>query len=124
MREGPQSVGWLLFSREGRIQRKTYALAAGFLVLVQMFAFIKVGISPMGSDTQSFWVSAFIVVFLISIWSIIALSVKRVHDIGFSGIMAIALIVPPLVIVAFLALCFWPGDPKTNQYGAPPVAGR
>ena len=38
-------------------------------------------------------------------------SVKRLHDIGRPGIIALSLFIPVVSIVAFIALCLFPGNP-------------
>ena len=57
------------------------------------------------------------IVFLASLWCNVALAVKRLHDFGKPGILAASLFIPVISIVAFLVLCFFPGDPAPNQYG-------
>ena len=62
---------------------------------------------------------------LVSLWSNVALSVKRLHDIDRPGIIAVVLFIPVISIVAFIALCLIPGNPGPNQYGEPSErAGR
>ena len=121
MKDGPQSIYWLFFSLKGRIRRVTYALAAFLLVLLQGYCFLRVGFSEADSPDQTFWLAAFFAAFLASIWSVIALSVKRLHDIGYSGRYGLALLIPGITEMAFFALCAWPGEASDNEYGSPPV---
>jgi uncharacterized membrane protein YhaH (DUF805 family) len=57
------------------------------------------------------------VVFLASLWSNVALAVKRLHDLGKTGLAAVVLFVPVISIVAFLVLCLFPGQQGPNRYG-------
>jgi uncharacterized membrane protein YhaH (DUF805 family) len=61
---------------------------------------------------------AFWAVVLVSIWSNVALGVKRLHDLDRPGIIAASLFIPVISIIAFLVLCIFPGTPGPNRYGA------
>ncbi|MBX3567706.1 MAG: DUF805 domain-containing protein [Rhizobiaceae bacterium] len=111
---------WLFFRFEGRLGRALYFLAGLFLAIVQAFFLYRFTLEPEGSAAGQAWASAFWVVFLASLWSNVALGVKRLHDIDRPGILAAALFIPVISIVAFLALCFMPGTPGPNRYGNPP----
>ncbi len=51
----------------------------------------------------------------------IALSIRRFHDIGWSGIMVLLIFVPIIGWLFFLILLFVSGDKKKNKYGLPPT---
>lgn len=82
-------------------------------------------------------------VFIVAIWAVIAVTIRRLHDLGFSGWWAIPffLLVPLRAIVVplsqaghtwifwlwmvlgigiFLVLLFCPGNKGENRYGLPP----
>lgn len=53
-----------------------------------------------------------------SFLSCIALAVKRMHDLNLSGKRLIIGVVLPLVLcVHFIMMCFWPGTPHENRFG-------
>lgn len=53
-----------------------------------------------------------------SFLSCIALAVKRMHDLNLSGKRLIIGVVLPLVLcVHFIMMCFWPGTPHVNRFG-------
>jgi len=53
----------------------------------------------------------------------ISLSVRRLHDIGFSGAWVLVLFLPVLGLLTLLILLsIAPGSSTNNQYGLPPVA--
>lgn len=45
------------------------------------------------------------------------LSVKRLHDMGFTGMLAVALFVPVVSIVLLFWMCIGPSDKGPNAYG-------
>ena len=108
---------WLFFSLSGRVGRAAYFLAGLLLAIAQAFPLYRFFLVPEGSPEAQMWATAFSVVFLASLWCNIALAVKRLHDFGKPGILAASLFIPVISIVAFLVLCFFPGDPAGNQYG-------
>lgn len=108
---------WLFFGFSGRVSRSVYFLAGLLLVVAQAFLLYQVMRHPEGSSAGNSWSAIFLIVFLVSLWSHIALSVKRLHDIGRPGMLAAALFIPVVSIIAFIILCVFPGDPGKNQYG-------
>jgi uncharacterized membrane protein YhaH (DUF805 family) len=113
---------WLFFRFSGRVNRAAYFLAGLLLAIVQAFLLYRFTLVPEGTSESQGWAAAFFVVMLVSLWSNVALSVKRLHDIGRPGIIAAALFIPVISIIAFIALCLVPGNPGPNQYGDQPNA--
>lgn len=113
---------WLFFRFSGRVSRAAYFLAGLLLAIVQAFLLYRFTLVPEDSTAGQGWAVAFWLVMVVAIWSNIALSVKRLHDIGKPGIIAAALFIPIVSIVAFIALCLIPGNPGPNQYGSRPNA--
>lgn len=109
---------WLFFRFSGRVSRAAYFLAGMLIAVVQVFVLYRFTlVTPESSQGQA-WAMIFFIVFLASIWSYLALTVKRLHDINKPGIISIALFIPVISIAAYIALCLFPGDPGPNQYGA------
>ncbi|WP_309083844.1 DUF805 domain-containing protein [Chelativorans sp.] len=108
---------WVFFSFSGRVSRAPYFLAGLLLGLFQMFAFYRFLLAPEGSDTQAFWEGLLLAILVVSIWSHLALAAKRLHDFGKPGVLAILLFIPVVSILAFIALCLYPGDEAANKYG-------
>ena len=70
------------------------------------------------------WMFGFMLVFPLIMWASFALSVKRLHDIGKPGALALMLFIPMLSAIVFVVLCLIPGDKGANPYGdAPNVPG-
>ena len=123
--EREPSRGWFFFSPSGRLSRGPYALgivfwfALQFAAIGQMFA----GDRQNADGLLVLGFLALIVVGLMSIVSMVMLTIKRVHDMGYPGILAFLVFVP---VVSFFALaCFllWPSAPP-NDYGARPNRPR
>lgn len=112
---------WLFFKTSGRVSRVAYFLAALLLAIIPAFFLYRFmlltdgEIPPPGSGQM--WALGFWVTFLASIWSNVALGVKRLHDFGKPGILAVSLFIPVVSILAFIVLCVVPGDPGPNKYG-------
>jgi uncharacterized membrane protein YhaH (DUF805 family) len=113
---------WLFFRFRGRVSRAAYFLAGLFLAIVQAFLLYRFTLAPQDSAESQVWALAFWLAMLASLWSNVALGVKRLHDFGKPGIIAAALFIPGISSVAFVALCLFPGDPGPNRYGDRPNA--
>jgi uncharacterized membrane protein YhaH (DUF805 family) len=73
----------ILFGLEGRLARLSYlrsAAAANIIVVLAMLVayFLLLAFKPLG-------IAAVIVIALLAAWMSVALAVKRLHDIGCSG---------------------------------------
>jgi uncharacterized membrane protein YhaH (DUF805 family) len=110
-------LSWLFFSLSGRVSRSAYFLAGLLLAIAQAFPLYRFMLAPEESTTAQMWAAVFGVVFFASLWCNVALAVKRLHDFGRPGILAVSLFIPVISIIAFLVLCFFPGDPGRNKYG-------
>jgi uncharacterized membrane protein YhaH (DUF805 family) len=108
---------WLFFRFSGRVSRAAYFLAGLLLAVIQVFLLYRFTLVPQDSAQGQFWALAFWAAVLISVWSNIALSVKRLHDLDKPGIIAATLFIPVISIAAFLLLCIFPGTPGPNRYG-------
>ena len=113
---------WLFFRFSGRVNRAAYILGFLFMTVVMSFPLYQFMRVPVESDAARIWSLIFGVTILGFIWVHLAFSVKRLHDIDKPGIISLALFVPFISIVAFIALCIIPGTPGPNRYGHLPNA--
>lgn len=113
-------LGWLFFSLQGRIARQSYILSQVVMVLA-LFA-VTLQIVKAGQDQAllAFWGLVFMGVALVLAWCMFALTVKRLHDIGMPGILAVILFVPGIQWFWLLFLMVMPGNPHANDHGPPP----
>lgn len=109
---------WFFFSPSGRLSRGPYALGILFWFSLH---FASVGQLFAGHRLHSDGILvlgflALVIVALLGIVSMVMLTIKRVHDIGHSGLIAFLIFVP---VVSFFALVFFllfPSGPP-NDYG-------
>ncbi len=111
-------LAWLFFRTSGRLSRAAYFLGGLLVAIVQAFPLYRFTLVSEDTPESGMWAMVFFVAFVASLWSNIALAVKRLHDLGRPGLMALVLFVPVISIVAFLVLCLFPGQPGPNRYGA------
>ena len=114
----PNQFFWLFFGLSGRVSRAAYFLAGLLLAVIQAFFLYRTVVAQDAGLDASSWEAAFTLTFFVSLWSNVALGVKRLHDFDKPGIVAAALFIPVVSIVAFVALCLFPGSAGPNQYGA------
>lgn len=136
----------ILFSGYGRIGRLTY-FGYSVLSLLVFFALTIAGFSNWGDGASPFaliGVTIVVVALLGTMWTGIALSVKRLHDLGLSGAHliwiygidialqgvasngemsspGITLVLALLALGVKLCLLLAPGQPDQNAYGQPPA---
>ena len=117
---------WLLFSLKGRISRRVYWQGViGVLCLNTALYFQALRIvhdyqvlQLMEQEVDG-WRPLVMMVAAIATLSIhIAVSVKRLHDFGYSGFLAIAVAIPLLNIIFAIWAGLVPGSGGPNAYGA------
>jgi len=109
---------WLFFKLSGRVSRAAYFLGGLLVAILQAFPLYRFTLVAEGTPESEVWSMLFLAAFLVSLWSNVALAVKRLHDLGKPGLAALVLFVPFVSIVAFLVLCLFPGNRGPNRYGA------
>ncbi|PWJ80889.1 uncharacterized membrane protein YhaH (DUF805 family) [Pseudaminobacter salicylatoxidans] len=108
---------WLFFRFSGRIGRAVYVLAFLLMLVVVSFPLYQHMRFAPGTTASDVWSTVFGLTFIVFLWVHVATSVKRLHDMGKSGLMAIALFIPVVSLVAFVVFCLFPGNEGRNQYG-------
>ncbi|MBB5533643.1 DUF805 domain-containing protein [Rhizobium giardinii] len=115
--QGQQTMPWLFFSPSGRLPRLPYFLGWLFWVAVSGFVLTRMFANEGNDIALALWTLILVVSGLVSTASIVMLTIKRLHDIGYPGPLAICLFIPVLSPVVFITLCLWPGKPEANEYG-------
>lgn len=117
--EGQQpNMLWLFFSPSGRISRLPFFLSWLFWFLIGGFFLARVIANENDKAALALWAVALVVASAVSIGSITMLAIKRLHDIGYPGPLALCLFIPVLSPIALIVLCLWPGTPGPNEFGA------
>jgi uncharacterized membrane protein YhaH (DUF805 family) len=126
----PLTVKWLLFGFRGRIGRKSFILAALLLLLAQLALFsYAIGFAQEGQqpgqvrlDSGSSALFGFVLLgsWIASAWALLALAVKRLHDLGLPVVLGIVLLIPALSGIAWILLAALPSKQETNEHGPVP----
>ncbi len=110
---------WLLFSLKGRISRPIY-WAAYFAVLSLNFVLYFQLIGTTEEEFSGGRMLYFLLAGVAILYANIAIAVKRLHDIGYGGFLAAAILIP----IVNLAFNIWvgvlPGTPDANRFGDAP----
>jgi uncharacterized membrane protein YhaH (DUF805 family) len=110
----------ILYSFQGRIGRKTYW--AGICILITMLSIVSfiVVVVTQPTSNESYTIIGVLVSCPFLVGSL-ALSVKRLHDLGYSGWMMVLNIIPVLGIWLDAVLGFRKGIKGRNNYGGEPT---
>jgi uncharacterized membrane protein YhaH (DUF805 family) len=108
-----------LFSFKGRARRKEYFLSSIvlFLTIIMFMSFFKSIGEIVHSSLYSILFIAFVVAVLVSE---LALTVRRIHDVGRSGWFIFILLIPIIGWIWGLILTLSEGDGGKNKYGLDP----
>lgn len=112
-------IDWIaqLFFFDGRVGRGVFwvTLLAYTVCIVVASAFF-VGSEGDGVETVAFLVS------LLTLWPMLAIQAKRLHDLELSGVLLLLYLMPFLGGIVLVTLMgFFPGTPGVNRYGPQPV---
>jgi uncharacterized membrane protein YhaH (DUF805 family) len=112
----PSPLAWLLISLTGRISRRVYWLAYLLIVSVQSALLAQmVGVGE--ASLHSLAAAIGPIVLLVTVYCSIAISAKRLHDVGYSGFLAIAILIPFLNVAFAIWVGLLPGTAGPNAYG-------
>jgi len=107
---------WLLFSPSGRIDRQPYVMSI-LLWLVLQGAAVSSMFKFQDNDTGLLLSTlALVIISPVALLSVIMLTIKRVHDIGYPAIYAFLIFVPIVTLFVLIAFLFWPSAPA-NDFG-------
>lgn len=111
-----------LAKRLGRFGFFGYWLLA--VVVVAVISYPAAVLSRDMSGTQNIELLRLILTAMLGYLMVLPVSVRRLHDIGWSGWWVLLLFVPFVFAALFLALLFWPGTKEANRFGPPPKVRR
>ena len=104
---------------EGRARRKEYWMYTLFYLIFALGAIVLDFI--LGSASDDFGYGLFYVLYVLAMLiPTLAVSVRRLHDVGKSGWMVLVGLIPIIGTIWLLVLFVSDSDPGVNQYGANP----
>ncbi|MGC4024457.1 MAG: DUF805 domain-containing protein [Mesorhizobium sp.] len=114
---------WLFLKPAGRLTRLPYFLATMFISVISSFLVYRHVLSYMPVDASDPWQTPGLeqlitVLFIVTLWPMIALTSKRLQDIGKPPIISVAIALPVISVFAYLILSLYPGTSGPNKYGA------
>ncbi|MCR9236750.1 MAG: DUF805 domain-containing protein [Alphaproteobacteria bacterium] len=120
------NVLWAMLKFSGRMNREEYWWANAFLLGISLVAFrmLFAGSIELSSDGEILLPDAlmapFFMIMIASLYVTFAISVKRLHDLGWPGIVACVFLFPAIGLLAFLLLGLLKGNNEPNKYGMVP----
>lgn len=113
---GRSQFVWLFFGFKGRIGREVYWLAIGLLWAI-LFVAIGILIEMMGREAAG---GPVLVLGVASLWSEVAILVKRQHDRGLPWFWCLLAFIPLAGALWMIACGILKGDDGPNAYGPAP----
>ena len=114
------NVNWLLFSSSGRAGRQQFILGWLFWLMINCYTVASIILHREDEALFRLFSLLFFAGFAASFASTIMLSIKRLHDMGLSGLLVLVLFIPAVSLVMLFVLCLWPSRPGVNAYGPAP----
>lgn len=116
-----------------RIDRTGFIKGSAYFLAVYLFIFISVIISRiLWPDVTlvtlfpdgSYWIALIVIAlfFLVFYLEFGGVCVRRLHDLGYSWLPVVLLLIPLINIAMIVLLAAVPGERKTNAYGPPPTS--
>jgi uncharacterized membrane protein YhaH (DUF805 family) len=107
------------FSFRGRVSRQAYWF---FMVAPSVLLGILFGVVAHFAEHASF--VSLVLLAPVLLWSSVAVSLKRLHDIGMSGWWTVLCFIPYLNFIAAIVMGLIPGQTGANAYGSDPHRRR
>ncbi|MGH6924727.1 MAG: DUF805 domain-containing protein [Propylenella sp.] len=107
---------WLLFGFKGRISRSIYWPSMLALIALNFALYFQI----VGMTEEELRGSLPFVTLLLALAALyinLAVAVKRLHDVGYAGFLAVAVIIPFLNIAFSIWVGILPGTAGPNTYG-------
>ncbi|MEC5396954.1 DUF805 domain-containing protein [Uliginosibacterium sp. H1] len=108
-----EEVSLASFSFEGRVGRRTYLVAS----VLSIALFVALGLWMLKAGVSTPWVAVTLISAILNIVWGFRMAALRLHDVGVTGWACLALLIPYVGAVAWLALLVWPGSKEGNDYG-------
>lgn len=108
------------FTFSGRARRSEFLYFNIFNILTLLFFCLVSTWLRFDVNIQSMMVCVGLIYFVVSVLPFLGVLVRRLHDIGHSGLFAFLLLVPVFAPLLMLLCAFRDSVPETNDYGPSP----
>ena len=110
---------WLFFGLKGRISRSVYWLACLFLIALNS---VLIGQLVGGEEASYYRLAQALGPFVIiaTLYSNFVVAAKRLHDMGYTGLFALAIFIPLVNLAFTLWAGLVPGTAGPNKHGVAP----
>lgn len=115
----------ILFTLKGRVTRTVYGvISTGLYIVFLLMTHVIVELDMTGATGEIVCVVLYGISVLLISWFIFSLSIKRIHDCGKKGSIAVVTLIP-LVNIFFIALLgYLNPSPGPNDFGSDPRGQR
>lgn len=116
----PTTFKQILFGFSGRIGRVTYMKYTALYLLLSylLLVLFTVSANELGAS-MGFGILALLAGIALA-WAVLALLAKRNHDLNYSSLWLVLLLIPIVGFIHPIYLCFAPGTKGENKFGAAP----
>ena len=117
------NIPWALLQFKGRMNREEYWWSNGLLFAATLLLFYVIFGNHLALSATNevivpdHMMSQFFMIMLASLYITFAITVKRLHDLGAPGFVAIVFVFPIIGIIAFILLGLIKGQQHVNKYG-------
>lgn len=115
-------LGFINYAKcTGRSRRSEFFNFLIGVFLVQMFLFIIFSFGSSNPNEDEFFIICIpIIYFIVTIGPIISVTIRRLHDIGYSGAYLLYVMIPLFGFCYLLYLCSIDSEMRVNEYGPSP----
>ncbi len=115
------TVAWVFLSWRGRLGRQSYFLGAALMLVAQIYILIIAADTNRDDGGQMMALGFGVVIFwLFCAFALLAMTIKRLHDVNLPPILAAALLVPMFSMILVVMMMALPGSQEHNEHGPPP----
>ncbi len=107
--------------RIGRLRYFAYSMGIYFIFMVAMGVVGGILGGVLGSGGESALMAFVVIAYIPMVIGMVALGVRRLHDLDKSGWLWLVLLIPIVNIILTIYMMFFPGTSATNRFGPRPM---
>lgn len=108
----------------GRLNRKSYAIGEFIVLVTSVLLFVTLvllGKAILGDNSAGLLIPSLLVAYLAAFLAHLSLNLRRLHDLGWHGSLAVCVVVPGVNAILLLCLLLLRGEEKPNKHGGVPA---